>query len=384
MARRGLKEKLTKDSVLSKVSQLDIFSYYLSKFNPELTVKTIEYLAETGYKISNPMRVDADPSLGFKYIGKGKLKARDFAGYFWGDCFDLVGYIIKVNVNNKIGFIKVLKKIAYDLNIHDISISQVEQNEFKVPLDITKVKKRAYLIEPVIREWNTFDMEYWNTRGVSLNTLQSFYVYAVLSYSVITDEGSVVKYTYDAANPCYAYYNGKNKEGVDKWDLYFPKHSKFMPKFIKSHNSLGGLLTYNPNADILMIIKSLKDAMGIHELISVYFSRYTVTFIIPMSESTPIEKKYLDFVINNHKKTYVLYDFDRVGIINSNRIKRDYPVTQLFFTNGRFNSFNYGHKDYTDYYDAKGKRNILEIVKGVIEDYEDEIEQDNMEESTPF
>jgi len=316
MAKRGLKEKLTKAYVLSKVSQVEIFSFYLSKFNPDLTVKTIEYLAETGYKVSNPMRIDKDPSMGFRYVGKGRLKAKDFAGYFWGDCFDLVGYVIKVNVNHKVGFIKVLKKIAFDLKIYDIPITQVEKDEFKVPIDINKVKKRAYLIEPVIREWNDFDLEYWNNRGISLRTLQLFHVYPVLSYSVITDDGREVKYVYDSSNPCYAYYNGKNKQGIDKWDLYFPKHNRHMPKFIKSHNTLGGLLTYNPKADILIIIKSLKDAMSIHELVSVYFSNYTVTFIVPMSESTPIEKKYLDFVINNHIKTYVLYDFDRVGIVN--------------------------------------------------------------------
>jgi len=382
MAKRGLKQKLTKDYVLSKVSQAEIFSFYLSKFNPELTVKTINYLAETGYKISNPMRIDENPSMGFRYVGKGRLKAKDFAGYFWGDCFDLVGYIIKVNVNHKIGFVKVLKKIAYDLNIYDIPISKVEQSEFKKPLDITKVRKRAYIIEPVIREWNIYDMEYWNNRGVSQQTLNTFYVYPILSYSVLTNNGKETKYVYDSSNPCYGYYNGKTKEGVDKWDLYFPKHKKHMPKFIKSHNTLGGLLTYNPKADILIIIKSLKDAMSIYELINVYFSKYSVTFIVPMSESTPIEKRYLDFVINNHSKTYVLYDFDRVGIVNSNKIKRAYQVSQLFFTNGRFNSYDYGHKDYTDYYHSKGKRNILEIVKEVINEYE--IEQNSLEETKPF
>jgi len=57
-------------------------------------------------------------------------------------------------------------------------------------------------------------------------------------------------------------------------------------------------------------------------------------------------------------------------------------VSQLFFTNGRFNSYDYGHKDYTDYYHSKGKRNILEIVKEVINEFE--IEQNSMEEGSVF
>ena len=382
MNKRGVKKKLTKSDILDKVSQVDIFSFYLSKFNQEFTVKTIEYLADTGARISNPMRYDEDPSMGFRYVGKGKLKARDFAGYFWGDCFDLVAHILKVNANTKVGFILVLKKIANDLCVSSIDISETEKEQLSIPFSIKKVRNRVYQIQPIIRDWNESDGEYWGNRGISVLTLNTFYVYPVLSYSVLTEDGLKHKYEYDPANPCYAYYNGKDTNGIDKWDLYFPKHSKGMPKFIKSHNSLGGLLTYNKDADILMIIKSLKDAMSVHELVTIYFSMYTVTYVIPMSESTPINEKQLTFIVNNHSKTYVLYDFDRVGIMNSNRIRRAYPVTQLFFTNGRFGSYNYGHKDYTDYYDAKGKRSILTIVKEVINEFK--TEQSSMEESTAF
>lgn len=375
---RGVKRRLSKTDILSKVTQADIYSFYLSKFNHEFTVKTIEYLAETGYKVSNPMRLDRNPSMGFRYVGKGKLKIRDFAGYIWGDCFDLVAYIINVNPNDKLGFIKVLKKIAYDLNIYTIPISEVEADEFKVDIDIKKVRNSPYIIEPVIRDWNIFDMEYWNNRGISLRTLKAFHVYPVLSYSAMGATGFTVRYTYTSDNPCYAYDGGLRSDGTHAWDLYFPKHREGMPKFIKSHNSLGGLLTYNQKADILIIIKSLKDAMSIYEILSIYYSKYSVAFIVPMSESTPISKKHLDFLINNHSRTFVLYDFDRVGIINSNKIKRAYPITQLFFTNGRFNSHDYGHKDYSDYYFKRGKRNALEIIKEVINEYERE--QDSVED----
>jgi len=372
MTQYKIKDRLNKLFILSKVTQVDIFSYYLSKFDNTFSSKTIDYLAETGYKIRNPMRNDNHPSLGFIYVSKGKLKARDFAGYFWGDCFDLVGYILKVNANSKEGFMIILKRIAYDLNIYDINLTVDEINKFKAIINVKQIKLKIYNIQPTIRDWNSLDIDYWSKNGISISTLNKFYVYPILSYSVLTESGLSLKYTYNPENPCYGYYNGIDKNNVPKWDLYFPLHKEKFAKFIKSHNTLGGLLNYNKNADILIIVKSLKDTMGIYEILNVYFSKYNVTFIIPMSESTPIEPKVLNYIINNHKKTYILYDFDRIGIINSNKIKKQYPVTQLFFTNGKYGTVDYGNKDYAEYYNKKGKRNALQLIKEVINDYENE------------
>ena len=63
--------------------------------------------------------LDEHPSFGFRYDNRGKLKGKDFAGYFHGDCFDaaalVIGEIIhkNVDISNKGWFIFVLKHIAY-------------------------------------------------------------------------------------------------------------------------------------------------------------------------------------------------------------------------------------------------------------------------------
>lgn len=77
MGRNINSSKLTKQLILSKVSQVTIFSTYLN-----LSDKLVQYCIDTGELICSPIRDDIHPTCGFRYDSKGKLKFRDFAGYF--------------------------------------------------------------------------------------------------------------------------------------------------------------------------------------------------------------------------------------------------------------------------------------------------------------
>ena len=106
--------KLTTRYILEHVSQEVIFSTYLN-----LSIDTIKYCINTGELIISPLRYDRHPTCGFRYDERGKLKFRDFAGYFWGDCFDIVALVIStiynrnIQVNNKQDFITVLRHITF-------------------------------------------------------------------------------------------------------------------------------------------------------------------------------------------------------------------------------------------------------------------------------
>ena len=106
--------KLTKQNILDKISQVNIFATYLG-----LPAEVIQNCIDTGELICNPLRIDEHPTAGFKYDNRGKLKFRDFSGYFWGDCFDVVAYIISTiyhksyNINDKTDFIKILRHITF-------------------------------------------------------------------------------------------------------------------------------------------------------------------------------------------------------------------------------------------------------------------------------
>ena len=105
---------LTKDYIFSKVSQITIFSTYTG-----ISVEDIQHCIDTGEFISSPFREDTHPSFGFRYDNRNKLKGRDFAGYWWGDCIDAAATVLseivhkQIDISIKSQFLFVLKHIAY-------------------------------------------------------------------------------------------------------------------------------------------------------------------------------------------------------------------------------------------------------------------------------
>ena len=106
--------KLTKQYILSKVSQVTIFATYLNLSN-----SIIQQCIDNRTLIVSPLREDIHPTCGFMYDNRGKLKFKDFAGYFWGDCFDLVALVMsniykkEYDISKKEDFVKVLKHITF-------------------------------------------------------------------------------------------------------------------------------------------------------------------------------------------------------------------------------------------------------------------------------
>ena len=136
---RRINTRLTKDFILSKVDQITIFSTY---FN--LPIETIQYCIDTGEFIVSPIRTDLHPTCGFRYNNRGKLKFKDFAGYFWGDCFDAAAYIISniqgnenLDISNKDDFIKVLRHIT-------LTFKDIFYGEEKDPLIINNINTLLY------------------------------------------------------------------------------------------------------------------------------------------------------------------------------------------------------------------------------------------------
>lgn len=68
MGRNINSTKLTKEYVLSKVSQITIFSTYLN-----LSDKIIQYCIDSGELICSPIRDDVHPTCGFRYDKKVNL-----------------------------------------------------------------------------------------------------------------------------------------------------------------------------------------------------------------------------------------------------------------------------------------------------------------------
>lgn len=258
---------LTKEFILSKISQVSIFSAYIG-----VDAEIIEHCIDTGEFISSPFRVDEHPSFGFRYDNRGKLKAKDFAGYFHGDCFDAAALVISeiihknVDISNKGWFIFVLKHIAYTFRNIIYGKDKDENIEGIIAEGVNAARNRKPIIEFVPRQWNNYDKNYWGKFHVPISYLNTNFVYPVDYFYINRKVNPEPKYYYenDRKDVCYAYMLGQDKRGVYNIKLYFPNRKHGTVRFITNSNCLEGLLNLELNEyDSIIITKSTKDRISL-------------------------------------------------------------------------------------------------------------------------
>lgn len=258
---------LTKEFILSKISQVSIFSAYIG-----VDAEIIEHCIDTGEFISSPFRVDEHPSFGFRYDNRGKLKAKDFAGYFHGDCFDAAALVISeiihknVDISNKGWFIFVLKHIAYTFRNIIYSKDKDENIEGIIAEGVNAARNRKPIIEFVPRQWNNYDKNYWGKFHVPISYLNTNFVYPVDYFYINRKVNPEPKYYYenDRKDVCYAYMLGQDKRGVYNIKLYFPNRKHGTVRFITNSNCLEGLLNLELSEyDSIIITKSTKDRISL-------------------------------------------------------------------------------------------------------------------------
>lgn len=267
MRRTVTNGNLTKEFILSKISQVSIFSAYTG-----VDTEVIENCIETGEFISSPFRVDEHPSFGFRYDNRGKLKAKDFAGYFHGDCFDAAALVISeiihknVDISNKGWFIFILKHIAYTFRNIIYGKDKDENIEGIIAEGVNAARNRKPIIEFVPRQWNNYDKNYWGKFHVPISYLNTNFVYPVDYFYINRKVNPEPKYYYenDRKDVCYAYMLGQDKRGIYNIKLYFPNRKHGTIRFITNSNCLEGLLNLEfSEYDSIIITKSTKDRISL-------------------------------------------------------------------------------------------------------------------------
>ena len=348
MKRNKVIGKLTVSYILDNVNQEDIFATYSG-----FSTAQISSVVGTNKKLSAPYRRDSDPSFGFTYRNNGKLIGRDFGGYFWGDCFDYVGFTLNLDARDRDSFGKIMEDIAKTFGIHKYKNGTHRVNYKK--LDIKIKKKPKLLITTITREWNSFDGEYWFDKyGVSRGILNEYNIVPIL---YLYFNGNCI-YTYDYDDPAYGYYLG-HKDRIEYWKIYYPMR----PKGKKFHSNGGivqGIMQIKP-ANFGVITKSLKDVVTLQAL--------SVQAIAPASEGGIVTKKQIEYIKSKWNYIVSLMDFDDEGRNMARRLRREYNIPSLFITDGRFHTFNFGNKvkDISDYRDKYGGEQTMKLVKAVID-----------------
>lgn len=314
-------ESLTKEFILSKVSQEEIFARY-------------GVPVQTGV-FRSPLRADRHVTCNF-YRKGGKLRLRDHAGYFWGDCFDLVMSQFGLTYG------KALAKVSYDFLLSDGAVSASRRPHAPVhieplgPCDL-RVKRR---------EWNKADSRYWKRWDFQQETL-NFYHIAALEQVWVNDDQ---RYAYRGrtGKEAYVYYFGQYD-----YKCYFPyrDYVRFM------HNNswlLQGYMQLPVSGEVCVITKSLKDVAKLYE--------FGVPAVAPMSESTLPTPAHMEELSSRFSNLVVFYDNDMAGLRQMVKIRRTYGKTYGL----HFAVFPKGFpKDFTDYYEKRGRESTQSLIEHV-------------------
>lgn len=340
--------KLTKQTVLDKISQVTIFATYLG-----LPAETIQYCIDSGELICNPLRIDNHPTAGFKYNSKGKLKFKDFGNDgFWGDCFDVVAYIMSsiyhksYNVSNKEDFIKILRHITFTFK--DIFYGQEKDINLvnEINTAIVNIRHSKPIIELVVRAWNENDKKYWEQFGVPLQFLNLNFIYPVEQYYINRKINPEPKYYYRSNDPCYGYCLGQDRNGIYNIKLYFPNRKKSITRFITNCNHLEGIYNLDRNDyDYIVITKSTKDRVSIGANVRRIISLYgqdkigTVGVINIPHETYRLRQNEYDWLKNKLKDTgkiVSLMDNDRTGKLESIWLRNNYNIIPIIISKGLY------------------------------------------------
>lgn len=306
----SLEPEITKELILSKTNQESIMQYYTGM---DVTSKKLHL---------SPFRNDHKITCSFYKSKSDILYLHDFATNEHINCFQVV--MKKYGVN----YYEALRIIAKDFEIIKGNNSNLKEK----PIQIQPLKEtESVRIQVQIKNYTEEELEWWKQFGISVKTLKKFHVFS-LEHVFLNGE---LKFTSSSKCPIYGYYFGKDKNGVEKWKIYFPLKTEYRFLNNLSKKVLQGYHQLPKTGDLLVITKSLKDCASLYE--------YNIPAVAPSSESTFCTEKQVEEFKLRFKHIIVMYDQDKAGKINMYKIRSKYPELDYFVIPSYLNA-----KDFSD------------------------------------
>ena len=323
--------ELSDEEILGRITCLDIYSYYIGK--------DFKY----GRAICSPLRKDKSPSFTIFKHNSGKYFFKDFSTGETGDCFTFLTKLFGLR-----------RFDTYRLVDNDFQLG-ISTTNFSTPTrqyvgehikEFQDIEPSTTTIQIKSRPWNgQEDKKFWSKYGICCNILNRFHVKPA-EHVWVNDSLIVSANRY---NPIYAYDFGQGR-----MKIYQP-NSKYKWLSNTSASDLQGLSQLPDSGDTLVITKSLKDVMCL--------SIWDIPAVAPSSESCVIPADVVKNLYDRFARICILYDFDRTGISFANKHRKLYGFIPLFFTNGKFNTFDYKAKDLSDFIANNSLRAAAELIE---------------------
>lgn len=321
---------ITRQHILSVITEYDIYRYYIGKD------------LEIGKLIQSPFRKDTNPSFNIFYASNGNLLFKDFGS----DCGDCIKFVEKLFNCDRL---TALKRIARDFNLSSLLLSDdnyraVQEAKSKI---VTERKKKILTIVP--QAYTPQDIKFWNKYGIGIDILHE---YNVLSARAVYMDGERIK-SYKKDSPVYAYrFTNGNEISYKIYSPYAEGRYKWL--FNGTAEDIEGYDQLPHLGDILILTKSLKDAMVYHVLGYAAISLQGEGNKFDYDLYQKLSKRFETIIVN--------YDNDEPGIKYSNKVCSQYDLPYFFIE---------GEKDISDFVKVYGLEAASQFVNEKIEGIRD-------------
>lgn len=334
------KKYVTKELLFEHISDIQIYRAYIDfdiKFN---TV------------FSSPLRdVDNKPSFGFFEGQNGEICFKDFV-LGSGDCIKFV------QLKFGLDYFEALSKIALDFKLENEFLIK---NTFKTNINSNyqNFKDRESVIKDInsnslgktSREWKLYDLAFWNQFGITKATLEKYNVEPV-EYLHVGINKKIIK------ADKYAYSFREAKEGSFTYKIYQPFNINY--KWLNNHNNSvwQGWSQLPLTGDELIITKSLKDVMAIHDVLG-------IPAVALQSESVKPKENVIDQLKSRFRFIYLLYDNDydkeeNWGQIFSHKLANEFGFYEKYIGS------EMKSKDFSDLVKNHGPKIASEYMKTIM------------------
>jgi DNA primase len=323
------KTQLSMEAVLSRISEYDIFRFYMP--NQDWKLNRVTY---------SPFRHENNPSF---VIGNklGYLSFIDFADTSKrGSCFDFV--MMLHNLSSLFDTLKMIDK-DFGLGLYT-GIITGEYKKIIADYKQPEIEKRYSLIQVKVRKFTKSELDYWAAYHQDLQDLRDNNIYSIKELYlnkqrfVLGDDELRFGYLYEG----------------QYWKIYRPyanKKHKWMPNNVPI-TAMDGKLDIT-NCDVAIINKSKKDYMVMKKV-------FPCCCAVQNEGLGCFSHENVEFLKANSDRQILSFDADDVGVQNSKQI------TEMFdfdYTNVPRQYLAEGIKDWADLAKAHGLQAIKDYLK---------------------
>ena len=287
MLSAGRQTTIGKHRLLELTTECSLAGYYLG-------------ITKLPCLINSPLRVDNHPSFSIYTTDGQTVYYRDFATGERGSFLELMSKLWSISYDD------VIDRIYKDITK---SNSNIQIELLKSHNSISKLSESTTILECKIREWKDYDIEYWESYGVTLDWLKYADVYPI-SHKIILKDGKRMVFPADKLAYTYVEF----KEGKVTHKFYQPFNRDGF-KWQNNHDrSVVSLWTKLPaKGEIVCICSSLKDALCV-------WSNTGIPSVAIQGEGYPLSQTAINELKRRFKRQIISLDGDDAGIKDSKKL----------------------------------------------------------------